>query len=74
MSKIERLAPIIRENFPKYRGDVTRETRLSGIPGWDSVSHVAMLLDIEDAFGVTFPEERYYDFATVGDLEDAIDG
>jgi acyl carrier protein len=66
------IATIVSANFPRYKGEVTDDLEFPTVPGWDSVSHVAMLLDVEDHFGATIPEESYFDISTVALLKQAI--
>lgn len=62
------LQSIVERNFPKYKGTISEDTEFSTIPGWDSVSHVAMMLDVEDDLGVAIPEEEYFDLTSVSAL------
>lgn len=68
------LFKVLEANFPKYKGKFTEATNLSEVPGWDSVSHVAMMLDLEDEFGITIAEETYFDLTSVASLIGQIDG
>lgn len=51
---------------------ITRETTALDIDGWDSVSHVYIMLEIESRFGVTIRDDRVFDLANVGDLVDLL--
>lgn len=53
-------------NVPEDR--VTDATVVDDIEGWDSTSHVGLVLDIEDHLGIEFSVERITAFENVGDL------
>ena len=47
------------------------ETRYADIPGWDSLSYVNVVFNVEQAFGLRFSDaelEELHDFQTVGEL------
>ena len=50
---------------------VSGETRCADIPGWDSLSYVNLVFNVEQAFGLRFSDaelEELHDFQTVGEL------
>ncbi len=49
---------------------ITDQTVVDDIDGWDSTSHVGLILQIEDALGVEFDIERISAFENVGELID----
>jgi acyl carrier protein len=64
----EEVKSVIKESFPKAKGEITPETRFPDLFGWDSVSHVTMMLDMEDRFGVTIEETKVFEIADVATL------
>ncbi len=42
------------------------------LPGWDSVTHLALLLAIERRFGVAFTSAQMVSMKTIGDCLDAL--
>lgn len=51
---------------------ITRATTSNDVPGWDSLSHAMLILDVEEAFGVDLPLDRTYALADVGALADLV--
>ncbi|MGI9317927.1 MAG: acyl carrier protein [bacterium] len=47
---------------------ITDEMDASVIPGWDSVAHINLILNIEMKFGITFTSQELSSFKNVGDL------
>jgi len=53
--------------------DLRAETVASEVPGWDSLSHVAVLCAIEGAFKVRFGTLEALRLKNVGDLQALVD-
>jgi acyl carrier protein len=51
---------------------ITRETTAERVPGWDSVLHVVLLLEIETEFGVSITPEEGAQLPNTGALYDLI--
>lgn len=73
-STLSAVADIIASQFFCDANEITRETTAMDVDGWDSASHVILILEIEQQLGLTFPDERVGDFRNVGEMIDAIDG
>jgi acyl carrier protein len=65
-------AAILAKLFNADPRTISRETTALQIWSWDSISHVHLLLEVEKAFGIEFPEERAFDMANVGELVDIV--
>lgn len=48
---------------------ITRETSAGDIDGWDSLTHVTLILQVEREFGVRFSSSEVASLRSVGDLE-----
>jgi len=35
--------------------DGTKELRMGSLPGWDSLGHMRLVVELEEEFGVSFP-------------------
>lgn len=66
-----RLRAIVRDlaqaPIPPH-GDV----RFSTLPGWDSVTHLHLLLDVERAFGLEIPDAVGMSLDSLGTLHDYV--
>lgn len=69
-----RVGTIIGELFGTPATRILRETVAHDIDGWDSLSHVYVILEVERAFGIRFPLERVHDMKNVGELVDIVTG
>jgi acyl carrier protein len=49
---------------------VTTEAVVLDFEGWDSTTHVGLILELEEALGIEFDVERVSSFENVGELID----
>ena len=71
---LARLAKVITTVFRSPEGTaIVRETTANDINGWDSLSHTALIMEVEDAFGIELPIEGLYALRNVGELADLIE-
>ncbi len=68
----EKLNLIFREVFDDDEIAVSRETTADDVEGWDSLSHVNLILAVEEGFNIHFDDEELMNFENVGDMIDAI--
>ena len=64
----ERLNPIFREVFENDSINITPQTTANDVEGWDSLSHVTLILAIETEFKIRFTQKELMTFKNVGDL------
>lgn len=62
------LTTIFRDVFDLSTVTLTAETTADDIPGWDSVSHVTLVVETERVFGLKFRTTEIEDLKNVGDL------
>ena len=68
MSEIEaRVKEIIVEKFGVSESEVTAEANFTNDLNADSLDRVELIMEIEDEFGISIPEEQAENIATVGD-------
>jgi acyl carrier protein len=47
---------------------ITKETTAADVPGWDSVKHAALLIELESLLGVELPVEELFTVENLGEL------
>lgn len=72
MSVIEPLTDIFREVFDDEDITLSREMTADDVDGWDSLSHVNLIVTIESRFRIKFSQKELLTFKNVGDLMDSI--
>ena len=71
---LRKLAAVMVQTFHLTPGTrIERSTTSADVPGWDSLSHAILIMDIEDAFGLSLPFDRVYELNDVGELIDLIE-
>ena len=73
MTTHERLNAIFREVFDDEEIAVRPETTARDIDGWDSLSHVNLIVTIEARLGIRFDQKELLTFKNVGDMMAAIE-
>lgn len=68
----ERLTVIFRDVFDEDSIQVTPELSAKDVDGWDSLTHIRLILTIEKAFKIKFSTSEIGKLETVGDLADLI--
>jgi len=53
--------------------DITDQTLASEVPGWDSLSHVNVILAVEKHFQVRFKGSEILRLKSIGDLQRLVD-
>lgn len=72
MGVIEPLTRIFREVFDDEEITLSREMTADDVDGWDSLSHVNLIVTIEVRFNIKFSQKELLTFKNVGDLMDSI--
>ncbi|MDT8441704.1 MAG: acyl carrier protein [Desulfuromonadales bacterium] len=72
MTVIEPLTAIFREVFDDDEIILSREMTADDVDGWDSLSHVNLIVTIEARFNIKFTQKELLTFKNVGDLLDSI--
>jgi acyl carrier protein len=64
----EDVVQVLRETFNQFTVPITKSSTAADIPGWDSLNHVVLLLELEERFGVTLSAEETTILPDVGAL------
>jgi acyl carrier protein len=64
----EKLTAIFREIFDEDDLSLTPETTADEVDGWDSLTHIRLVLAVEKAFGVKFTASEIGNLKNVGEL------
>jgi acyl carrier protein len=62
----------IHRRFGAPENTITRGTVASDVPGWDSVNHAALLMELESLLGSELPVEKLFGVENLGELCDEI--
>lgn len=70
---LQRVNEVFREVFGNEELAVTRATTAADVDGWDSLTHVTLVLRVEREFGIRFKSSAVAELQSVGDLIDLVD-
>ncbi|MDX2158262.1 MAG: acyl carrier protein [Hyphomicrobiaceae bacterium] len=66
------IASRISETFSIPAADISESTTAADVDGWDSLSHVTLMLDVERHLKIRLPVRRTTEARNVGDLLDIV--
>ena len=66
------IEPIFAEVFSLPEKTVNDALTLREIPAWDSMSHMHLIVRLEEAFSIEFTGDEIADFRSVGDIREAL--
>jgi acyl carrier protein len=72
MNMIERLTKVFRQVFDDNSIELSTNLTANDIDGWDSLSHINLLIAIELEFGIEFKQNEIQTFENVGELIQSI--
>lgn len=68
MTTMEQLTQVFRQVFDDPEISLTPETTADDVEGWDSLSHVNLIMAVENSFRIRFSQKDVIGFKNVGDL------
>lgn len=74
MTTMETLDGVFRQVFDDDTIEITPETTADDVDGWDSLSHVNVILAVESKFRIRFTSKEILGFRNVGDMMKCIEG
>ncbi len=69
---MEALAAAIREETDNPGARIAPEMTASDVPGWDSLAHARIVMNVEARTGATIELSDTYKAATIGQLADIV--
>lgn len=73
MTALEILNDLFCEVFDEDDLKITTEMTANDVDGWDSLSHVNLIVAIETKFGIRFNQKELLSFKNIGDLLNCIE-
>ena len=67
------LKKVILDSLNLDAWDIQDDTAAHQVPGWDSLTHVNVILAIEKHFGVRFKSREVLSLKNLGDLQRLVD-
>ena len=73
MSTMNKLNEIFCEVFDQDDLQIAPEMTADDVDGWDSLSHINLIIAVESAFKIRFNQKELLTFKNVGDLLSSIE-
>ncbi len=73
MATMDTLTEVFRQVFADPEITLTPETTANDVDGWDSMSHVNLIMAVENRFNIRFNQKEVMGFRNVGDLARCVD-
>lgn len=73
MATIDELTSVFHKVFEDETIILTPETTANDVEGWDSLSHIILILSIENQFKIKFSQKEILLLKNVGDLLNIIE-
>ena len=71
---LEKIAELCRTVFEDEKLEITKETAAKDVEAWDSLTHIILISEIENAFGIKFTLDEIQKARNVGELVSIIEG
>ena len=68
-----KLTAVFRDVFDEDELQLTPETTADDVEGWDSLTHIRLVLAVSKAFGVKFSASEIGNLKNVGEFADMIE-
>jgi acyl carrier protein len=73
MTTIDTLTDVFRQVFDDPSITLTPQTTADQVEGWDSLSHVNLIMAVENRFNIRFKQKEILSFKNVGDLARSVE-
>jgi len=70
----ERVQKVFREVFENEQLTVDRQTQAKDVEGWDSLTHITLIMTLEETFKIKFTTREVMGFQNVGEMMDCLRG
>ncbi len=68
----DRLIPVLVETFRCDPAQLSDTAGMADVPGWDSLSHMKLVLAIEQAFAIELTGDEIADLQSIGAIRNAL--
>ena len=69
---IEKIIEIVAETCGVEKSEVNGDSSVGDFPAWDSMGHLSILNNVEEAFNISFDPEEMMDLEDVNDIVKAV--
>lgn len=74
MDTLEKVIEIVATTCDVNKSEVNENSTVGDFPQWDSVGHLSILSQVEEAFDISFEPEEMMEMEDVKDIVEAVKG
>ena len=72
MNILEKVIEIVAATCDVDKSEVNENSTVGDFPAWDSVGHLSILSNVEEAFDISFEPEEMMEIEDVNDIVEAV--
>lgn len=72
MDALEKIIEIVASTCDVDKSVVTENSTVGDFPAWDSVGHLSILANVEEAFDISFEPEEMMEMEDVNDIVEMV--
>lgn len=72
MDILEKIIEIVATTCDVEKSEVNGNSTVGDFPAWDSVGHLSILSNVEEAFDISFEPEEMMEIEDVNDIVEAV--
>lgn len=72
MNTLEKIIEIVASTCDVDKSEVTENSTVGDFPAWDSVGHLSILANVEEAFDISFEPEEMMEMEDVNDIVEMV--
>lgn len=72
MDTLEKVIEIVAATCDVEKSEVNENSMVGDFPAWDSVGHLSILSNVEEAFDINFEPEEMMEMEDVKDIAEAV--
>lgn len=72
MNILEKVFEIVATTCDVDKSEVNENSTVGDFPAWDSVGHLSILSNVEEAFDISFEPEEMMEIEDVNDIVEAV--
>ena len=73
METLEKVIEIVASTCEVDKSEVTGDSTVGDFPAWDSMGHLSILTNVEEAFDISFEPEEMMELEDVNDIVKAVE-
>lgn len=73
MEALEKIIEIVASTCEVEKSEVSGDSAVGDFPAWDSMGHLSILTNVEEAFDISFDPEEMMELEDVNDIVNAVE-